>query len=50
MMTATATGATTNDKSKWLKRAGVVGFWFFFIKGLLWLAAPVFFYFVMQGA
>jgi hypothetical protein len=24
--------------SKWLKRFGVVGFLFFFIKGLIWLA------------
>ncbi len=37
--------ATTIDSRKWLKRAGVVGFWFFFIKGLLWLAAPLVFYF-----
>ena len=50
MMTATATAATKSEKSKLLKRVGVVGFWFFFIKGLAWLAAPVFFYFVMQGA
>ena len=49
--------AITNDistqtlpRSTWLKRAGLVGFWFFFIKGLLWLVAPVFFYVVMQGA
>ena len=37
--------AITVDNRKWLKRAGVVGFWFFFIKGLLWLAAPLVFYF-----
>ncbi|MEL7451706.1 MAG: hypothetical protein AAFN78_21040 [Pseudomonadota bacterium] len=28
----------------WLKRLGAISFWFFFIKGLLWLAAPVVFY------
>lgn len=22
---------------KWLKRFGIAGFWFFFIKGLLWI-------------
>ena len=33
--------------AKWMKRAGVAGFWFFLIKGLLWLAAPVVFYFAM---
>lgn len=26
----------------WLKRFGVAGFLFFFIKGLLWLIVPVF--------
>lgn len=26
---------------KWLKRFGVVGFWFFFIKGLLWIVVAV---------
>lgn len=29
---------------KWLRRAGILGFWFFLIKGLLWLAAPFVFY------
>ncbi len=28
--------------SKWLKRMGAVGFAFFLIKGLLWLAVPLF--------
>lgn len=28
----------------WLKRFGAISFWFFFIKGLLWMAAPVVFY------
>ncbi len=32
---------------KWLKRAGIAGFWFFFIKGLLWLAAPLVFYYIV---
>ena len=31
-------------RHKWIKRAGVLGFWFFFVKGLLWLAAPLVFY------
>ena len=30
-------------RSKWLKRAGIASFWFFLIKGLLWLAAPFIF-------
>jgi len=34
-------------RAKWLKRAGIVSFWFFFIKGLLWLAAPLVFYFML---
>ena len=42
---------TTNDapstRAKWLKRAGIAGFWFFFIKGLLWLAAPLVFYYAI---
>lgn len=33
------------DHRKWLRRAGAFGFWFFLIKGLLWLAAPLVFYF-----
>lgn len=33
--------------NKWVKRAGVAGFWFFMIKGLLWLAAPLVFYFFL---
>lgn len=24
----------------WLRRVGKLGFWFFFIKGLCWLAVP----------
>jgi hypothetical protein len=28
-------------RQHWLKRMGVVGFWFFFIKGLLWLLIPL---------
>ena len=37
--------AALKDKSAggrpWLKRIGIVGFWFFFIKGLLWLILPL---------
>ncbi|MEO1034262.1 MAG: hypothetical protein AAFX44_01755 [Pseudomonadota bacterium] len=29
---------------RWLARAGHAAFWFFAIKGLAWLAAPVVFY------
>lgn len=32
----------------WARRIGVVGFWFFFIKGLLWLAAPLVVYALLQ--
>ena len=46
-MNAIATFPTTNDSRKWLKRAGQVGFWFFFIKGTLWLAAPLVFYYLV---
>ncbi len=46
-MNAAATFPTTNDRTKWLRRAGNIGFWFFFIKGILWMAAPlVFYYFI----
>lgn len=45
-MNATATFSTSNDKRKWLKRAGTIGFWFFFIKGMLWVAAPLMFYYL----
>lgn len=38
--------AVTNvpAKRRWLERLGMVGFAFFFIKGLLWLVAPFLFY------
>ena len=29
---------TKNPAAKWIKRFGVAGFMFFFIKGLIWLA------------
>ena len=29
---------------RWLRRAGAISFWFFLIKGLLWLSAPLLFY------
>lgn len=42
------TGNTLSEtRGKWLKRAGIAGFWFFFIKGMLWLAAPFVFYFLL---
>lgn len=49
MNTTTADSALVDqvDKRQWLKRAGIFGFWFFFVKGLLWLAAPLVFYFAM---
>ena len=43
-MTAITVNRTPGNRSKWLKRAGIAGFWFFLIKGLLWLAAPLVFY------
>ena len=46
-MNAIATFPAESGSRKWLKRVGKIGFWFFFIKGMLWLAAPlVFYYFV----
>ena len=47
IMTAITTDNLTSTRAKWLKRAGVAGFWFFFIKGLLWLAAPLVFYYAL---
>ncbi len=46
-MIAITKDTTSGTRAKWLKRAGVAGFWFFFIKGLLWLAAPFVFYFAL---
>jgi hypothetical protein len=38
---ATATrGQVSATHAKWLRRAGIGGFLFFLIKGLLWLAIP----------
>jgi len=46
-MNAIATFPTTNDSRKWLKRVGKISFWFFFLKGVLWLAAPLVFYYIV---
>ena len=46
-MTAITKNTTPASRAKWLKRAGTAGFWFFLIKGLLWLAAPFVFYFAL---
>lgn len=46
-MITTTSNTAHGTRAKWLKRAGMAGFWFFFIKGLLWLAAPLVFYFAM---
>ena len=44
-MNTTISIAAPVDQRKWLRRAGVLSFWFFLIKGTLWLAAPLVFYF-----
>ena len=46
-MTAITADSLSDSRSKWLKRVGMAGFWFFFIKGMLWLAAPFVFYFLV---
>jgi len=46
-MNAINTNPAIIDKHMWLKRAGLFGFWFFFIKGILWLAAPLVFYYML---
>ena len=45
MMTVAATNYLS--RSKWMRRAGAAAFWFFLVKGLLWLAAPFVFYFAI---
>ncbi len=45
-MNTTMTVSDSIDLRAWLKKAGKVGFWFFFIKGTLWMAAPLVFYFL----
>ena len=44
-MNLAATVTTPIDYRKWAKKAGKLGFWFFLIKGTLWMAAPLVFYF-----
>jgi hypothetical protein len=36
-----------SSQLSWLRRAGLFGFWFFMIKGILWLAAPLVFYYAI---
>ncbi len=45
-MNTTTAGPVPTDQRKWLKRAGALGFWFFFVKGILWMAAPLVFYYL----
>ena len=45
MNTATANPPTA-DYRKWLTHAGKISFWFFFVKGTLWMAAPLVFYYL----
>lgn len=45
-MSSVIVDARTQSTS-WIKRFGVIGFTFFFVKGLLWMAAPVVFYHLM---
>ena len=46
-MIAITANSVPGARKKWLKRAGIAGFWFFFAKGMLWLAAPFVFYFAL---
>jgi len=46
-MIANVSIPTSPVSRKWLKRAGVCSFWFFLIKGTLWLAAPLVFYYLV---
>jgi len=39
-MQQTECSTQTKGFAKWIKRFGVAGFLFFFIKGLLWLIVP----------
>ncbi|HTO15299.1 MAG TPA: hypothetical protein VLZ83_05995 [Edaphocola sp.] len=39
--TKSSNSTSTKGLKKWLKRFGVIGFWFFFIKGLVWIGVAV---------
>ena len=43
-MIAAMTSHMPRNRRTWLKRVGFLGFAFFFIKGLLWIAAGLVFY------
>ncbi len=45
-MNTTSAISAPIEQHKWLKRAGAFGFWFFLIKGILWMAAPLVFYYL----
>lgn len=47
-MTSMTTTAGDRRRALWLKRLGLAGFYFFLIKGLAWLAAPLIFYWLVQ--
>lgn len=46
-MIAISNDNVSSARTKWLKRAGLAGFWFFFIKGMLWVASGFIFYFML---
>lgn len=43
-MTAAILKRSLNSKP-WMRRLGTFGFLFFFVKGMLWLIAPLLFYY-----
>ena len=47
MMNVLDSVLSSTQSRTWLKRAGIAGFWFFLVKGLLWVAAGAAFYFTL---
>ena len=37
------------SKKNWLKRFGVLGFWFFFAKGMVWIGVAIASYYGFSG-
>lgn len=48
-MATTAAGYAKLSRLKWLKNAAVVLFWLLLVKGILWAAAPMLFYYALQN-
>jgi hypothetical protein len=49
MVTVTEVALSPDRRRVWLRRVGALGFCFFLVKGLAWLAVPLLFWLGVMG-